>query len=463
MNAISAAKQVFGGNGLAKTIMRTSFNNMFVLVVTTLTSILTARMLGASGKGQLAAVLFWPSLLGGLIGFGLPTSLIYNTKKKVASTAELLGLALRIQLPVCFAVCAITWFLMPQWLGNYPADTIAVARAYALCAVPLAVLTNLCIALAQSLDKFGIYNAVLFFVPFVNFCGLLLLWQLGALDVRLAAVINLAAGVLTLVWAFFRMRQSLVSSGHVLSYLFRTKQGLARPYYSYGARVYGMDLMGTLSTQTDKIFIVALLSPADFGLYSVVYALSRVFNVVQNAITSVIFPKVTGMDHDVIIEKIGRAFRLSMIGMLIIIVPSLFVGRYMLGLLYGSTFLAGTSVFYLLSVECIIGGGSWILASAFNALGRPGLVLIRQIAAYVVTAALFVVFAPWLGLPGIALALLCGAFVRLAVSMMSFPIFFKVPLKRILFDPSDIAYVSQLIKSRRKSVKKEAPEYASHG
>ncbi|WP_138493783.1 lipopolysaccharide biosynthesis protein [Paenibacillus pinistramenti] len=460
MNAIAAAKQMFGGNSLAKTIMRTSFNNFFVLIITTLTSILTARMLGADGKGELSAVLFWPALLGSLIGFGLPTSLIYNVKNKTGSVPELLSLALRIQLPVSLLAGAAAWFCMPLWLANYDASVIAVAQIYTLAAVPLAVLTNLCIALAQSLDGFGVYNGMLFFVPFVNLCVLTVIWQLGLLDVAGASAVSFGAGLITLVWAAFRLRKQLL----LKDIRWSVSRSSYRPFYSYGARVYGMELMGTLSSQTDKIVIVALLSPADFGLYSVVYALSRVFNVVQNAITNVIFPKVTGMDNEVIIEKIGRAFRISMLGMAVIIVPSLFIGHFMLGLLYGSTFLAGSSTFYLLSLECIIGGGSWILASAFNALGRPGLVLVRQIAAYLVTAALFFVFTPWLGLPGIALALLSGALVRLAVSVLSFPVFFKVPLGRILFDASDFKFVMQMIrKGRRKPTNEEVLEYASNG
>ncbi|GGA45078.1 lipopolysaccharide biosynthesis protein [Paenibacillus physcomitrellae] len=463
MQPVAAAKQMFSGNSLAKTIMRTSFNNFFVLIVTTLTSILTARMLGADGKGELSAVLFWPALLGSLIGFGLPTSLIYSLKNKTGSVPQLLSLALRIQLPAALLAGAAAWFCMPAWLANYDSEIIRIAQLYTLGAIPLAVLTNLVIALAQSLDKFGVYNGLLFLVPFINFCILIALWQLGSLNVAAASAVSLGAGVLTLLWALIRLRKQLHS------FTLSVGKPILRPFYSYGARVYGMDLMGTLSNQTDKIVIVALLSPTDFGLYSVVYALSRVFNVVQNAITNVIFPKVTGMENKIIIEKIGRAFRISMLGMAVIIVPSLFIGRFMLGLLYGSTFLAGASTFYLLSLECIIGGGSWILASAFNALGRPGLVLVRQIAAYLVTVALFFVFTPWLGLPGIALALLCGALVRLAVSVLSFPVFFKVPLRRILFDTGDFAFVSQMIRNKQKFSSKQKPsneealDYASNG
>lgn len=107
MSTWTAARKVFTGDSLAKTIMRTSFNNFFVLIVTTLTSILTARMLGVEGKGELAAVLFWPTLIGSVLSFGLPTSLIYNIKKKTGTTEELLTLSLWIQLPASLLAGAV--------------------------------------------------------------------------------------------------------------------------------------------------------------------------------------------------------------------------------------------------------------------------------------------------------------------------------------------------------------------
>lgn len=459
MSTWTAAKRVFTGDSLAKTIMRTSFNNFFVLIVTTLTSILTARMLGVEGKGELAAVIFWPTLIGSVLSFGLPTSLIYNLKKKTGTTEELLALSLWIQIPASLLAGAVAWVFMPAWLNGYSPDIIQLSQLYCAAAIPLAVLTALTAALSQGLDKFSVYNGVLFYYPLLNFIGLVTLWMFGVLNVQLAGAVNFAASLVALVWAFYRLRTDV----KYRSFRLRVHKNVLRPYYSYGSRVYGMELMGTLSTQTDKIVIVALLSPKAFGLYSVVYALSRVFNVVQNAVTNVTFPKVTGMENRKIIETVSRAFRISMGAMLMVIVPSLFIGRYLLGLLYGPVFLEAASTFYLLSVECIIGGGSWILASAFNALGRPGLVLFRQIVAYAITVGLFFICTPLFGLEGIAIALLAGACVRLAFSLFSFPMFFKVPLSRIIFDKDDIRFLIQLIQKKRKKGDLNDGDLASNG
>lgn len=175
-------------------------------------------------------------------------------------------------------------------------------------------------------------------------------------------------------WAIYANRNEL----RLRWFKDRVDQSSAKKLFGYGSRVYGVELLGTLYTQFDKIIILALLTPRDFGLYSVVFALSRIYNAVQTAISNVVFPKVTGLPQEQIIRTVGRAFRISLMVMMIIVIPTMFVGNYLMGLLFGSEFLEASVAFYILAVECIIGGGSWILASAFNALGRPGLVMIRQ-------------------------------------------------------------------------------------
>ena len=165
------------------------------------------------------------------------------------------------------------------------------------------------------------------------------------------------------------------------------------------------------------------------------------FNVVQMAISNVIFPKVTGMDKDKIMATVGRAFRLSFLLMCAAVIPGMIIGRFLLGLLFGAQFLEAGDAFYLLSLECILGGGSWILASSFNAMGRPGLVVIRQAVALAITVGLFFVFTPLYGLNGIAFALLLGAVIRIVITIAAMQVVFKVRIADILFDKDDIRFL----------------------
>ncbi|WP_373230138.1 oligosaccharide flippase family protein [Cohnella sp.] len=441
-----AIHKAWKGNGLVQTVLRTSATNFLVMVISTLTSIVTARMFGVIGKGEFSAILFWPTLLAGLVGFGLPTSLIYNMKQNKSGGGDFVRAGFLFQIPVSVVVGIIAWIWLPVWLGNYPAAVIQITRWFTVLMLPILLAINLISALAQSTGNFKIYNGVRLYVPLCNLAGLAVLWSVGNFSLHFAALVFLVTSVMVISWSLYNIRDVI----RIDWFKGLGNRVAARALFGYGSKVFGVELLGTLYSQFDKIIILSMLTARDLGLYTVVYALSRIFNVVQMAITNVIFPKVTGMDKDKVIATVGRAFRLSLIIMTIVVIPSMFIGRFLMGFLFGAPFLEASTAFYLLSVECILGGGSWILASSFNAMGRPGLVLIRQLIALAVTIGLFFVFTPLYGLNGIALALLIGAVIRLIVTMASMRIVFNVRMSGMLFDKKDFGFLMERLKAQKQ-------------
>ncbi|WP_440117231.1 lipopolysaccharide biosynthesis protein [Paenibacillus sp. QZ-Y1] len=442
-----ALPKLLKGNSLLQTIVHTSGTNVIIMVFTTITSIITSRMFGVEGKGAFSAILFWPTFLIGLVSWGLPTSIIYNLKREAAEkSAEYLRLSFMVQIPISIILGAIAWIYMPSWMADYPPEVITIARWFTVTSIPVLILINLLSALSQSRDRFQVYNGIRLYNPVLKVIVMVSLWLLGAMSIGMASFVSIASSVIVVAWAAYTLRESL-------KFKWFTKaidRNAAKNLFGYGSRVFGVELLGTLYTQFDKIIILALLTPRDFGLYSVVFALSRIYNAVQNAISSVVFPKVTGLPQDQVIRTVGRAFRLSLIIMAIIVVPTMFVGNWLMGMLFGKEFLEASQAFYILAFECIIGGGSWILASAFNALGRPGLVMIRQLIALSVTIGLFFVLTPLWGLNGIAIALLLGSLVRMLVTVAAMKIAFKVKFSGMFFDKKDISFLyERLIKKRR--------------
>ncbi|MCL6660320.1 lipopolysaccharide biosynthesis protein [Paenibacillus polymyxa] len=454
-----ALRKVFRGNGLMSAIFQTSGTNLLVMTLTMLSSILTSRMFGVEGKGAFSAILFWPALLTGLVGFGLPTSIIYNIKQSATEkSAQYVRLSFLFQVPVCIIIGIVAWFGLPFWLSSFPPEVVQISRWYTIATVPVLIVINLISALSQSREKFAVYNGIRLMIPLFNVGGLFVLWGLGMLSIQLAAAIYFVTSFSVVAWAIYANRNEL----RLRWFKDRVDQSSAKKLFGYGSKVYGVELLGTLYTQFDKIIILALLTPRDFGLYSVVFALSRIYNAVQTAISNVVFPKVTGLPQEQIIRTVGRAFRISLMVMMIIVIPTMFVGNYLMGLLFGSEFLEASVAFYILAVECIIGGGSWILASAFNALGRPGLVMIRQLIALSVTVALFFVFTPLWGLNGIAIALLIGSIVRMVVTVAAMKIVFKVKFAAMFYDKEDIPFLYERLNKKRRRVTQGGDGDAGH-
>ncbi|MBB6671468.1 lipopolysaccharide biosynthesis protein [Cohnella nanjingensis] len=437
--------RLWRGEGALTAIMRTSAANLIIVLLGTVTSIVTARMFGVAGKGEFSAILFWPTLLAGLLSFGLPTSLIYNRRTHPSLGPAYVRAGFLFQLPICLLAGTIAWIFLPAWLGNYGAEIVSIARWYTVLTLPLLLAVGLMSALAQSMENFGLYNGIRLYVPLSNLLGLTALWACGTLSQFSSALMFLVTSLGVVCWALYRMRRELAASWFAKrgGSGDKTKErGAIKTLFGYGGRVYGVELLGTLYGQCDKLIILSLLAPREFGLYTVVYTLSRVFNIVQTAISGVVFPKVTGLAPDEIVAKVSRAFRVSFPLMLGALVPGALVGRWLLGLLYGEPFLAADTAFYLLSLECVVGGGSWILASSFNAMGRPGLVVVRQAIALALTVGLCFALAPAYGLNGIALAMLIGAFSRIVISVAAMKIVFKAPVMGVLFDKSDWRFLA---------------------
>ncbi|MBB6635817.1 lipopolysaccharide biosynthesis protein [Cohnella thailandensis] len=428
-----ARGRALSGRGALSAIMRTSAASTIVMLVSMISSVVTARWFGVEGKGEFSAIVFWPTLLAGVLSFGLPTSLIYNRRSNPEQGADVVRAGFLFQLPVCLLAGVVAWYGLPAWMGNYSDGIVGIARWYTVLMLPMLLAIGLLTALAQSMENFNLYNGLRLYVPLSNLLGLAALWAIGRLDQAAASLIYLGTSLIVLVWSLYRMRGEL-SVGWFGKF---SDRGAVKKLFGYGGRVYGVELLGTLYGQCDKLIVLALLSPRAFGLYTVVYTLSRVFNIVQTAISSVVFPKVTGQERELILSKVCRAFRLSFALMLVALVPGLIVGRWLLGLLYGPAFLESSAAFALLSLECIIGGGSWILATSFNAMGRPGLVAVRQAIALAITIGMLFALAPAFGLNGIALAMLIGACARLAITIAAMKLVFKTPISGVFFDKGD--------------------------
>jgi len=438
------------GNGLVQLVLRASATNLSVMALGTLTSIVTARMFGAEGRGELAAILFWGTFLPGLITFGLPTSLTYNMKRHADRAGEYVRLAFAVQLPASLLAAAAAWICLPAWLAGYTPAVAETARWYALLTIPVLVTGGLLAGLAQSLERFALYNGLKLYIPLSNLLGYLALWASGVTDVRPAAFVYAATTVLVTVISLYQLRDCLRLDWRKP----RFDRSAAASLFSYGSRVFGVELMGTLYNQLDKLIIISMLTPRHLGLYTVVYALSRLFNTVQNAVTNVLFPKLAALEPDRVAAAAGRAFRISTAVMLAVLAPCLALGKLLLGLLFGPEFGSAAPTFYLLALECVVGGASWILSTSFNAVGRPGLVLARQIVAMGATVGLMFVFIPGFGMEGIALAMLAGSFIRLAFSLLAMAVLFRMPVLSIVFDRSDFAYLreaSRKLKTRLRS------------
>jgi O-antigen/teichoic acid export membrane protein len=408
---------VAGGSG-TKAVAHTLGSRILQQGLNAATGTITARALLPSGRGQLAAMILWSLFLAGLTTFGLPTSLIYFTKKKSKFSSELIvsGLAMSLVAGVVTMLAGI--YFLPFWLHQYPAWVVANARWF-LILTPVCSVTLLGRAVLEANGQFRKSNAQQLMVPFLTLIGLLLALSVHHLTVNTAALAYTAPAIPAFV-LMLRQLKPLLPSRKQLPTVWASRLLL-----SYGIRSWGIDLLGTLGAQVDQVLVVRLLTPADMGFYVVMLNLSRVLGVIQTSAVTVLFPKAAGLSAEEVISLTGRATRVSATLTTLGGVVVALVGPWLLRLLYGKEYIHSVGTFRVLLLEMTISGSVFLLAQAFMALGRPGLVTILQGTGLALSVPIMLWLIPKWGVLGAATALMISTLARFIFIYSSFRLFLK--------------------------------------
>ena len=201
---------------------------------------------------------------------------------------------------------------------------------------------------------------------------------------------------------------------------------------------------GTLNLYVDSVLVIGLLSASAMGSYAVVLSLSRALLVFQSAVVMVLFPKAAGRSLEAILDTVGRSVRISTLvtGSAALVV--VLVGPVLLRLLYGTAYLAAVPALRLLVLEVVLQGGVLILAQAFMAVGKPGIVSLLQGTGLALSVPSMLVFIPRFGVAGAALALLCSTATRFALIFVALRIVLKTKLPSILPGLADLQTLLKL-------------------
>lgn len=411
-----------------------------IIGVNALTGILTARALRPAGRGELSAMTLWPVVLASVMTFGIPSAVTFQLRRSPQKRAELLGAALVLATLTGIVAMVVGMWFMPRWIPQYSPQTIFYARIF-LLNTPLAALLMVGRAGLESRGDFTASNKLLMLPPATTLVWLTVLWLTHSLTPVSAAFAYVPVGIPPLIWMLYRLhrmfRPSLVS-------FFSS----SRELFVYGIRAYGIDLFGTMALYIDQALVVRMLVPQMMGTYTVALSLSRMLNVFHTSVVMVLFPKAVSKSPGIVREMTGRAVRMSTLFTASAGVFIVLVGPQLLKLLYGREYQSATAVLRILTVEVVLSGATLVLSQAFMALARPGIITALQITGLLFTVPLMFVLVPRLGIVGAGLSLLISTTMRLTFVLLSFPVFLKMRVPRIVPHLEDVRFMARVIRAR---------------
>jgi len=402
-----------------------SITAKFAIVgISAATGIITARALLPAGRGELAAMILWPVFLANTLTFGFPSALTFQMRSTPKKASELLGTAFVLAILTSVIAMALGASFMHSWIPQYSAKTILYAQIL-LISTPLTSLLNVGRGAFLARGDFGVANALLACSPALTLVMLVVFSLAHSLTPYTAALAYVPVGAVPVGWMMWR-----------LSKIFRPTLGefrsSARLLFSYGIRSYGIDLCGTMALYVDQAVVVRFLMPDMMGVYVVALSLSRMLNAFHTSVIMVLFPKAVSQPPEVVREMTGRAMRMSTLLTACAAIGIASFGGPLLGIIYGAEYRSAGPVLRILVIEVVLAGATLVLGQAFMALGRPGIVTALQVTGLLFVVPLMLIMVPRYGIMGAGIALLISTSVRFLFVLLSFPLFLKMRVPRIL-------------------------------
>ncbi len=409
--------------GVVAVLQSTGGRAIFILI-NALTGMITARALHPNGRGELAAIAVWPNFLPNLVTIGIPSALIYRIRQNPLQSVGLARAALYLTFILGGVSTVLGIVAMPFWLSRYSPHIIHLAQLFMLNST-VVLLIALLRALCESRADFFASAVSFALTPLITLAMLIGLRTANLLTPGTAALGYVAGGIPTL----FYLGRRTWKDFHGALYELKTSASLL---LSYGIRSYGVDFCGTLSLYADQALVVRLLTPSAMGIYVVALSLSRMLNIIQASVASILFPRAVKLDVEDLVALTARAARVSTLLSVLAGIAVALASPVVLPLLYGSDYRSASVILDVLIAEAILTGLTLVLTQAYMAVGRPGLVTVLQSVGVVLSIPLLIVLIPKFGLMGASAALLIASAIRLLLTIGSLRVLLHMQISSLL-------------------------------
>jgi O-antigen/teichoic acid export membrane protein len=413
-----------------RAVVQSVWSKSAILILQAGTGVLTARLLRPDGRGELAAMILWPLFVASITTLGVPSSLIYHLRNRAEERQRMAATGFFTAAVMGVIAGAVAAALLPWWLRQYSPTLIHAAQLF-LLTVPLCSVTLAGRAVLEASHDFAASNAIQLLMPLATLLGLLFFVAIHRMNPYTAAFAYIAASLPSFCFMFFRVIRAGFHS-------VRPQLAVVKQIMQYGIRSYGIDVLGTLALQVDQVLVVSLLTAGAMGSYVVVLSLSRMLNVFQNSVVMVLFPKAAGRDAHEVLSMTGKCVRISSLVTVICGALICVTGHALLRVVYGTEYAAAAGALRILVLEAVLSGITFVLAQAFMALNRPGVVTLLQGLGLSLSVPMMLWLIPRYGIYGAAISLLTSTTARLIFVCAGFRIFLKVSGPRLLPGSSDL-------------------------
>lgn len=384
--------------------MRDAVSSLTATVVIQASNIVSgiflARYLQPDGRGELAAVMLWPTVIAAIGIFGLHEAIAYHAARRLHGGRAILRGGLLIGGLLSLALMPIGAVVVSLVFPEHEADEVRHAAYLYLLFIPLTFFGQFLVALFQGSLRFGAWN---FLRTSVHIFTLALIFiahyadEGGVLGFAAASLIANALMIVVACVLYARADWHLSAPD--------VKRRPWRDLTSYGASVHLGAAVSIIADRLDQMIISLFLPAADLGLFVIALTLSRLPLVLASTLSTVAFPKIASMsEHGDRIDVFGRYTRVALLTILPSALGLAALTPWLLPFFFGEAFAAATPLAWLLIVAAVPLSLKTMLSAGFKACDRGWIVSQAEIATLVLSAGALALLVPAFGLFGAAAA-----------------------------------------------------------
>lgn len=384
--------------------MRDAVSSLTATVVIQVSNIASgiflARYLQPDGRGELAAVMLWPTVIAAIGIFGLHEAIAFHAARRQHGSRAILWSGLLLGFLLSLALLPVGALVANGVFTAEEGQEVRDAAFLYLAFIPLTFAGQFLVALFQGSLRFAAWNFLRTSVHLFTLLFILLAHFIGEGGVYSFAAASLLANAAMIAVACVLYARA--------DWHLPAPEAARKPWRdlaSYGASVHVGAAIAIVADRLDQMIISLFLPAADLGLFVIALTLSRLPLVLASTLATVAFPKIASLpQHAGRVEVFGRYARVTF---LLILPASLALAAmtpWLLPFFFGPAFAAATPLAWVLTAAAIPVSLKTMLSAGFKACDRGWIVGQAEIATLMLSAGALALLVPAFGLFGAAAA-----------------------------------------------------------
>lgn len=367
-----------------------------VLGLGVVSSVVAARLLGPLGRGELAAIILWPTFLAFLFGMGNTQSIVFHTGKRRFEISEIWTSALVMGATLSAFALMVGFWVIPIVLRQYSPDVRHLARLFLAC-VPLIWMTGIPTSLMQGRLEMGCFNLLRLVCPAIYAAGLLLLYFLNRpfiQDAILFQVLGFVALDLYGFWLIFRK----------LRPHWKWNSRALRSLLDFGWKTQVGNLASYVNQRMDQLLLTLFVPPRDLGFYVVAVTVSMSVGFFPQAAGMVTLATGSNSDSEQTRRVIARSFATTFLVLAIGCAALYVLCPWLIPFAFGASFAPAVTACRILLPGAVALGLNQVLFSGARALDHPALPSYAEGLGVAITSVSLYLLLPHYGFIGAAIA-----------------------------------------------------------